>query len=215
MTTESRGLSRSAQRAILLVSILAIATISWLALVAAHDDQGFFGQGAAAWAQAIMSVAAILAAIVIDQGASRRDREERTAVAYSAKAARIGLLRNCAWMLGNVRKGIESRTPAPGLTFEGLGIDAVKAGRSAIQHYIARGSDDDAALVWVLCRSGDILETAVNEIWGKPLESSAQQTALAVLAGRHAQDLRELTDEFEYGLFENAYLRIGQQPVPI
>jgi hypothetical protein len=40
------------------------------------------------WAQAIMSVAAILAAIVIDQGASRRDREERQAIANSGREAR-------------------------------------------------------------------------------------------------------------------------------
>lgn len=203
MAIKPLGMSRSAQRATVLVAIVAAATTTWLALVASHDDQGLFGQGAAAWAQAIMSVAAILAAIVIDQGASRRDREERRETAERARNARIALLRNGKTMLDNVRKAIEQRTPAPGLVFEGLGVDAIKAGQSAIRHYIQRGSDDDAALVWVLCRAGDILDAAVEDLWRKPIETPAQKAALAARAARHAQDLHEVTDEYEAGLFRS------------
>lgn len=202
MATKLRGISRSVQRAILLTVIVAVATVTWLALVATQNEQGLFGEGAAAWAQAIMSVAAILAAIVIDQGATRRDREERREIAERGRMARITLLRNGKAMLDNVRSAIEQRTPAPGLVFEGLGIDALKAGRAAIRHYIERGSDDDAALVWVLCRAGDILDAAVDDLWRKPIETPAQQAALAARAARHAQDLREVTDEYEAGLFQ-------------
>lgn len=201
MAIGPRGISRSTQRAILLAVIIAVATVTWLALVATQNEQGLFGEGAAAWAQAIMSVAAILAAIVIDQGASRRDREERREIAERGRIARVALLRRGKAMLDNVRNAIQQRTPAPGLVFEGLGIDALKAGQAAIRHYIERGSDDDAALVWVLCRAGDILDAAVEDLWRKPIETPAQQSALAARATQYAQDLHEVTDEYEAGLF--------------
>lgn len=74
---------------------------AWMALVASHDPGGPFGESAAAWAQAIMSVGAILAAVVIDQGASRRDRQDRLEAAAAARAARIRVLLLCAIALDN------------------------------------------------------------------------------------------------------------------
>ena len=41
-----------------------------------HDPLGWFGQVTAAWVQALGSVVAIIAAIVIDQGSARRQREQ-------------------------------------------------------------------------------------------------------------------------------------------
>src|SRR5258708_12924203 len=59
------------------LAVIVVVAGAWMALVASHDPGGPFGESAAAWAQAIMSVGAILAAVVIDQGASRRDRQHR------------------------------------------------------------------------------------------------------------------------------------------
>ena len=57
-------------------ALAGIAAAVWLAVVALNDKDGFTGQTAAAWVQAVGSVMAIIAAIVIDQGAARRQIEQ-------------------------------------------------------------------------------------------------------------------------------------------
>jgi hypothetical protein len=60
----------------LLAGIGVIAAVALFAGAVVHDPQGLFGQVSAAWLQAVGSVAAILAAIAIDQGSARRQREQ-------------------------------------------------------------------------------------------------------------------------------------------
>src|SRR5437870_13062423 len=99
---------RKARTPLLLAAIVVVAG-GWMALVASHDPGGAYGESAAAWAQAIMSVGAILAAVVIDQGASRRDRLDRLEAAASARAARIRLRRLCATALDNAAGAARKR----------------------------------------------------------------------------------------------------------
>ena len=139
-------------RTFLLLAALVAAGAGWLAVVAAHDPGGAFGQNSAAWAQAVMSVGAILAAIVIDQGASRRDRIERRDAAERVRAARVKAVSSCIVMLDNAAKAVGERTPRRGLRFEGLALDALEAMHQTVDHYIARGSDDEPILVWVMIR---------------------------------------------------------------
>jgi hypothetical protein len=49
-----------------------MAAVGLVAGAAGADDKGWFGEVTAAWIQAVGSVAAIMAAIVIDQGSARR-----------------------------------------------------------------------------------------------------------------------------------------------
>jgi hypothetical protein len=146
----------------------------------------------------------VLAAIVIDQGASRRDREERQAIANSGREARVGLLRRIKTQLDACAKAIEQREPTPGLVLEGLGVESLRVFKSVVDHYIARGSDDDPGLVWVLCRAGNIVEAAVDDLYRRPIETTEQRATLAERARSHAQSLYELTDEYQAGLFNTA-----------
>lgn len=196
----------SAQRAIALIGIIVASSALWLLLVAGHDPDGLFGQASAAWAQAIGSVGAILAAIVIDQGSSRRERVERAERAEQALRTRVGLLRNACIILNNIARVIGERQPRPGLVYEGIALEALQSMQQAVRHYIMRGSDDDAAMVWVLCRGGALVDDALKALDHQPIETKEQQAALAAAARNGSQLLRELMDEYEWGLY-------GEQPV--
>jgi len=140
---------RSARTATVLAAIVVVAG-GWMALVGSHDPGGPYGESAAAWAQAIMSVGAILAAVVIDQGSSRRDRQDRLETAAAARAARIRLLQLCATVLDNAAEAARKRPLKRGQRFEGLAVEAVRSAQQVARHFAERGSDSDPLLVWVL-----------------------------------------------------------------
>ncbi len=189
-------------RTFALLAVPVIAAGGWLALVASHDPAGAFGESSAAWTQALMSVGAILAAIFIDQGASRRDRRERQAAADRARAARLRAISACATMLDNAAKAVAERTPKRGLRFEGLAVDALASGSQMIGHYLARGSDDEPILVWFLSAAAGEVAAAEAAISAARLSTAADQRALERRLRAHAQGLREMLDEHAAGLFE-------------
>lgn len=90
------------------------------------------------------------------------------------------------------------------MVLEGLGVESLRVFKSVVDHYIARGSDDDPGLVWVLCRAGNIVEVAVDDVYRRPIETTEQRATLAERARSHAQSLYELTDEYQAGLFNTA-----------
>jgi hypothetical protein len=184
------------------LAVIALAAVAaWLALVANHDPGGVFGASAAAWTQAIMSVGAILAAIVIDRGASRRDRQHRQEAAERVQAARVKVIRSSVIVLENAAKAAASRTPARGLKFEGLAIEAMVSMQQTLRHFVDRGSDDDPMLVWALNRAATELDGAVRELKGQNLATKADQLAILDAAKARAQALRELADEYEAGIY--------------
>lgn len=130
----------------ILVAIVAGAAI-WLTVVNSHDPGGPYGESAAAWVQAIMSVGAILVAVVIDQGASRRDRQVRLEAAAAARAARLKALEHCASALDNAAEAAAKRAPKRGQRFDGLALEAILAARQVARHFADRSSDDDPILV--------------------------------------------------------------------
>jgi hypothetical protein len=117
-----------ARTPMVLAAIVVVAG-GWLALVGSHDPGGPYGESAAAWAQAIMSVGAILAAVVIDQGASRRDRQDRLEAAAAARAARVRVLQLCAMVLDNAAEAARKRPLKRRQKFEGLALEAVLSAR--------------------------------------------------------------------------------------
>jgi hypothetical protein len=188
-------------RTFLTLAALVAAGAGWLAVVAAHDPGGAFGQNSAAWAQAVMSVGAILVAIVIDQGASRRDRIERRDAAERVRAARVKAVSSCIVMLDNAAKAVAERTPRRGLRFEGLALDALEAMHQTIDHYIVRGSDDEPILVWVMIRAGAEVDRAEQALRAARLSTPAEQAALERALRGHAREIREMLDEYAAGLF--------------
>jgi hypothetical protein len=190
-----------ARTPMVLAAIVVVAG-GWLALVGSHDPGGPYGESAAAWAQAIMSVGAILAAVVIDQGASRRDRQDRLEAAAAARAARVRVLQLCAMVLDNAAEAARKRPLKRGQRFEGLALEAVLSARQTARHFADRGSDSDPALVWVLNRAVTEIDAAAGVLDGHRLATSADLAELERAARTRAQALREILDEYQAGFYE-------------
>jgi hypothetical protein len=190
-----------ARTATALTTIVVVAG-GWMALVGSHDPGGPYGESTAAWAQAIMSVGAILAAVVIDQGASRRDRLHRLEAAAAARAARIRLLQLCAKVLDNAAEAARKRPLKRGQRFEGLAVEAVRSAQQVVRHFAERGSDSDPLLVWVLKVAVTEMDAAAGVMDGHRLATSADLAALERAIRSRAQALRELVDEYQAGLHE-------------
>lgn|GEM_PF-4030022 len=188
-------------RLAVLAVVAAAVSIGWMSLVASHNPGGFFGESAAAWAQAIMSVGAILAAIVIDQGASRRDRQDRLEAVAQVRAARIKMMASCVLVLDNAAKAAASRPLRRGQKFDGMAVEALMSMRSTLRHFVDRGSDDDPVLVWVLNRAATEMEGAEKELKGRALATQADLLSLQRAANARAQAIRELMDEYQAGLY--------------
>lgn len=184
------------------LTVIVVVAGGWMALVASHSPGGAYGESAAAWAQAIMSVGAILAAVVIDQGASRRDRLDRLEAAASVRAARIRLLQICAKALDNAAEAARKRPLKRGQRFEGLAVEAVRSARQVARHFADRGSDSDPMLVWVLIVAAAEMDAAVDVLDGHRLTTSADLAALERTVRTRAQALRELVDEYQAGIHE-------------
>jgi hypothetical protein len=185
----------------ILAAIVAGSAI-WLSVVSGHDPAGPYGESAAAWAQAIMSVGAILAAVAIDQGASRRDRQVRLEAAAAARAARLKVLEHCASALDNAAEAAAKRVPKRGQRFEGLALEAVLAARQVARHFADRGSDNDPMLVWVLHRASAEMDAAATAMDGYRLATPEDLAALQHTARTRAQGLREILDEYQAGLYD-------------
>jgi hypothetical protein len=192
---------RKARTPMVLAAIVVVAG-GWLALVGSHDPGGPYGESVAAWTQAIMSVGAILAAVVIDQGASRRDREDRLEAAAAARAARVGVLRLCAMALDNAAEAARKRPLKRGQRFEGLALEAVLSARQTARHFADRGSNSDPALVWVLNRAVTEIDAAAGVLDGHRLATSADLAELERAARTRAQALREILDEYQAGFYD-------------
>jgi hypothetical protein len=192
---------RKARTATVLAAIV-VAAGGWMALVGSRGPGGLYGESAAAWAQAIMSVGAILAAVVIDQGASRRDRLGRLEAAAAARTARVRVLRLCAMVLDNAAEAARKRPLKRDQRFEGLALEAVLSARQTAHHFADRGSDSDPMLVWVLNRAVTEIDAAAGVLDGHRLATSADLVALERAAGARAQTLREILDEYQAGLYE-------------
>jgi len=195
------------------LGVVALGSLAWMALVAAHDPEGVWGQSAAAWAQAIMSVGAIVAAIVIDRGASRRARQEQREASAREKTVRVGSLVACAGMLETAARAVLTRELGPKATTGGGAVRAVVAGQRMINHYVAHAHDDDPVLVWVLNRAADELDTAVDELMTRKLATEADRLDLSEATRNHARELRELVDEYEAGIFHALSERTPPPPL--
>ena len=149
-----------------------------------------------------MSVAAILAAVVIDQGSSRRDRQDRLETAAAARAARIRLLQLCATVLDNAAEAARKRPLKRGQRFEGLAVEAVRSAQQVARHFAERGSDSDPLLVWVLNVAVTEMDAAAAVLEGHRLATRADLAALERAARTRAQALREVLDEYQAGLYE-------------
>jgi hypothetical protein len=189
-------------RTAMVLAAIVVAAGGWMALVSSHDPGGAYGESAAAWAQAIMSVGAILAAVVIDQGASRRDRLDRLEAAASARAARIRLLLLCAKGLDNAAEAARKRPLKRGQRFEGLAVETVRSARQVARHFADHGSDSDPLLVWVLNVAATEMDAAADVLDGHRLATAADLAALERTARTRAQALRELVDEYQAGIHE-------------
>jgi hypothetical protein len=80
----------------------------------ASDPNGVFGQTVAAWVQAVGSIAAIIAAIWIAQGANRQSREDQREAMTRRLAQLIGIAALCMERIDQYHDAVEGKRPQVG-----------------------------------------------------------------------------------------------------
>jgi hypothetical protein len=130
----------------------------WWDLLKAMDAH----EGQAAWAQGFFSVLAILAAIVIDQGAARRLREDRVAEKREAIADRRRALLNVAEAIESAAAQLQETTLVP-RQFVALSEDChrtLKAAEGLIDFYLRQGGEAGAHLAVALAHASEVIRRA-------------------------------------------------------
>lgn len=127
----------------------------------AQDPNGLYGQSTAAWVQAAGSVGAILAAIVVDQGSTRRLRRERSQLDLQVAARRARAIKEAAIALHAVAEEVKGERikgwRAP-LWVSQVNILRIKSALAALEYLHQQGAELDGQILASLCNSREILK---------------------------------------------------------
>lgn len=157
---------------------------------------------AAAWVQAVGSVAAILVAIAVDRGSGRRAIAAalavRAALIHDARDALIlarDVVRNFTELVG----GLQSPEKLP--DFQPW-LRRIAAARGTVDHYLAMDVPD-AKLVASLSSASMILKPAADAYEGSasniPMHRPANPADIYSLAVQTARDLDAVVEEYDSG----------------
>lgn len=138
--------------------------VAWVGLVS--WKKGIFGEQAAAWTQAVGSVAAIVAAIVIDQGAARRLRAERKFDQMSAVVARRSAVLNCSKSVGWMTAHLSDWQPESNThwTPGRAQLRAMEGARDSVRYFLQQTATEvDAALVVSLTHADRIMSELITD----------------------------------------------------
>jgi hypothetical protein len=111
--------------------------VLFIQVVALHEG-GWFGQSMAAWVQAFGSIAAIGAAIWVDQGAARRSRHDRKSATLDATANRLGAVRDCHARVSHLLALLRSWAAEPRENWrpKAIVLRDVKASHDAVLYFL-------------------------------------------------------------------------------
>lgn len=175
---------------------------------AAQNSGSIFSDEAAAWVQAVGSIAAIVAAIVIDQGAARRLEAQRKSEVEASdqarrqdRAARIEAVRNLIYALA----GIESEAAAHDFGPNGMVFvlsearhRTLRAAIAAVDYHMATPGLSPASLVSVMA-----LAQATMKAYRDDRIRAQNPDALVrldAMARADAGYIRQLLEEYHHGV---------------
>jgi hypothetical protein len=162
-TSRRRILPRLVDFGWLKVSIFFVAQVGFGLIFAAsaQDPNGLYGQSTAAWVQAAGSVGAILAAIVVDQGSTRRLRRERSQLDLQVAARRARAINEAAIALHAVAEEVKGAQikgwTAPFWVSQG-NILRIKSALAALEYLHQQGAELDGQILASLCNSREMLK---------------------------------------------------------
>lgn len=142
-------------RLLWLLLFIATVGVGLVAEAAAQDEDGLYGQTGAAWMQAAGSVVAIVAAIIVDQGASRRFRQDRMVREQAMSARRAGAIAQAAEALENAAAELRNTNVANGqrVGLSSPSIQRIKGAGAALEYLHQQGAELDVPILAALCLS--------------------------------------------------------------
>ena len=134
---------------------IAAAGAALVAAAAAQDYSGLYGQTGAAWMQAVGSVVAIVVAIVVDQGASRRLRQERKVSEQAVSARRAGAIIQAAEAFEHAAAEVRAANVAinTGVGLSPFSIQRINGAGAALGYLHRQGAELDLPILAALCLS--------------------------------------------------------------
>jgi hypothetical protein len=161
------------------------AALGLIAKAATSATDGLFGETTAAWIQAVGSVAAIIGAIWVDQGAARRLRQDRDVAMSDAIGSRRSAIGDMAVEFVRVRDLLAEWDASPSewggpatwtLTEEYWEEAEVALG--VLRFYLAQQGEIDARLVSLISRAERTAAGAIGRFNAfLPLSGQAQKVA--------------------------------------
>jgi hypothetical protein len=178
--------------------VLAVTVVS---VVALHDEDGWFGQSTAAWIQAIGSIAAIAAAVWIDQGTARRQATAREAEGRAAIGARLDAVMNCVMCLEQLAGLLREWEPEPNHTWSitPVGFEEAMSAEEVLRFYLQhQGTEIDALLVATMARAHQTMQSVTGRFKASmPIRGAGQKVAGLEILESGIGKLRALGDAYD------------------
>jgi hypothetical protein len=201
MTSALKRFSVLARKPAAQIAVGAAVSTALIVGAAVHDEDGLFGANTAAWAQAVGSVAAIVAAIAIDQGTARRARRAVKDAERDARDARRMAIRRCVTVLNGVISQFKRSVLDDGRTYSIAPehVRAIRTAQQVISHFVERGSNDDAHLVATLLTVEAVLQKTAGEI--APFNTPADRTKQLALLESGCDAILAALRKYEGGIW--------------
>lgn len=142
-----------------------LASVVLIFEVCDQDPEGLFGQTTAAWVQALGAVGAILVAIAVDQGSSRRLQREQIEKERSIAARRCGAINRAADALRDIESEVRSnQNTLSGISISTINIQRLNSSLASLEYLYNQGAEIDIQILSSLCTSLEQLKTDVKWI---------------------------------------------------
>jgi hypothetical protein len=184
------------------VGLLILWSVAGLFLVVAgavSDPDGIFGSNTAAWVQGVGSIAAIVAAIIIDQGAARRLRQQQSEEVAARHDAIVMAIAHCRTSTAAAAQ------EANVLSLEGVyqgAISAatyrsVKAAWSALHYHLSQNGAINARLLAALTLTKERMDEAVTALEaGRSVRSTEEKMTLLFAMNGASTDIGEIVEQY-------------------
>lgn len=151
------------------------------------------GESAAAWVQAVGSVAAIVAAIVIDRGEARRNRRDRDAATDNLVSQRISTISRAeTWLQIAADEVVAGRASIARCYLAPATLRGLSASERALDYYLTQPSEISAPALWAISEAADRLGRALRDGGGLVHGVNAADPAVEARLRDAARDLETI-----------------------
>jgi hypothetical protein len=185
---------------------IAAVAASLVAIAAASDTEGLYGQTGAAWMQAAGSVVAIVAVIILDQLSSQRLRQDRRNNERDVSVRRLGAILQAAKALEHA--AVEMRAVAAGSSIRTrlspLTKRKIEGAGAALEYLTQQGAELEVYILAALCLSQATYKQDMASALSYPPVTSTNQAAA------YANQL-EAAAEQQRAIFQDAFSQFDRE----